>query len=65
MPSVSVFSDASNVAVGAYTVVVEVKIVHHTWSKSESLMSSTWRELKAIDLALIYFAVSLSGKAHR
>lgn len=44
-----VFSDASNVAAGAYTVVVEENIVHHTWSKSESLMSSTWRELKAND----------------
>lgn len=65
LPSVLVFSDASNVAAGAYTVEVDEKIVHHTWSESESLMSSTWRELKAIDLALNYFAASLSGKAVR
>lgn len=65
LPSVLVFSDASNVAAGAYTVEVDEKIVHHTWSESESLMSSTWRELRAIDLALNYFAASLSGKAVR
>ena len=63
LPSVLVFSDASNVAAGAYTVEVDEKVVHFMWSRSQSLMSSTWRELKAIELALNSFAVSLSGKA--
>ena len=49
LPSVLVFSDASNVAAGAYTVEVDEKVVHFMWSRSQSLMSSTWRELKAIE----------------
>ena len=54
LPSVLVVSDASNVAAGAYTVEVDEKVVHFMWSRSQSLMSSTWRELKAIELAIIY-----------
>ena len=54
-----VFSDASNVAADAYTVEVDEKVVHFMWSRSQSLTSSTWRELKAIELALNSFAVSL------
>ena len=65
LPSVLVFSDASNVAAGAYTVEIDDKVVHQMWSKSQSLMSSTWRELKAVELALNSFAASLSGKAVR
>lgn len=43
---VLVFSDASSVGAGSYAI-VNKKIVHHIWSKSESFMSSTWREIKA------------------
>lgn len=56
------FSDASDITAGAYTVEVNEKIFHKTWSKYESVMSSTWRELKAIQLALESFAGAFMGK---
>lgn len=56
------FSDASDIAAGAYTVEVNENFFHKTWSKQESVMSSTWRELKAIQLALESFAGAFMGK---
>ena len=42
--SVIIFSDASSVASGAYTVEVDSKVFHLMWKESEKSMSSTWRE---------------------
>lgn len=60
--SVVIYSDASNVAAGAYTVEVESKLFHKMWSVNERAESSTWRELKAIELALSCFKDSFQGK---
>ena len=53
--SVLVYSDASNIASGAYTLEMNSKVFHLMWKDSEKVMSSTWRELKAIELALASF----------
>ncbi|XP_063446947.1 uncharacterized protein LOC134726472 [Mytilus trossulus] len=60
--SVVIYSDASNIAAGAYTVELENKIFHKMWTCSETVQSSTWRELKAIELALFSFKNSFTGK---
>ena len=60
--SVIVYSDASNIAAGAYTVELERKIFHKMWTNSEIQESSTWRELKAIELALSSFCNVFQGK---
>ena len=57
--NVIIYSDASDVAAGAYTVEVNSKIFHLNWLDWEAKMSSTWREMKAIELALISFRKSL------
>ena len=56
------FSDASNVACGAYLVGTE-EVSHRMWSSSEAEKSSTWRELKAVDFALTSFKNSIQGKS--
>lgn len=60
--SVMIYSDASSLAAGAFSVEVESKIFHKMWTLEESVQSSTWRELKAIELALISYKTSFSGK---
>ena len=59
--NVIVYSDASNVASSAYTVEVNSKVFHLMWREHEKKMSSTWRELKAIELALASFAKELQS----
>ena len=58
-----VFSDASDVAAGAFTVEICNKVFHRMWEKHEAKMSSTWRELKAIELALLSFKDDLTSKS--
>ena len=60
--SVVIYSDASNVASGAYTVEVESKRFHKMWFVNERAESSTWWEFKAIDLALSCFKNTFQGK---
>ena len=57
------FSDASDSACGAFVQLQsEGKLVfHQNWSTAESAKSSTWRELKAVCLALEAFASHLSS----
>lgn len=57
-----VYSDASGVACGAYTVEVGSKIFHRMWSSEEKGKSSTWREMRAIELGLVSFCSSLEGR---
>ena len=61
-PFLLTFSDASNVACGAYLVGTE-KVSHRMWSSSEAEKSSTWRELKAVHFALTSFKNSVQGKS--
>ena len=63
LPVTLVFSDASDIAVGAFTVETNEKVFHKAWSKHECAQSSTWRELKAIQLALKSYACSFVGKS--
>ena len=56
------FSDASNVACGAYLVGTE-EVSHRMWSSSEAEKNSTWRELKAVHFALTSFKNSVQGKS--
>ena len=58
-----VYSDASNVAGAAFTVELNEKIFHMTWSDHESKLSSTWRELKAIEQALLSFSTAFNSFA--
>lgn len=62
MPFLLSFSDASNLACGAYLVGTE-EVPHRMWSSSETLKSSTWRELKAVHFALTSFKDSIQGKS--
>ena len=60
-PAKLVYSDASDYACGSF-IHSEGKIFQRNWSPVERNNSSTRRELKAVELALISFAPSLLGK---
>lgn len=53
LSSVIIYSDASNVTFGAYCVEVQNKVFHKMWNEYEKGQSSTWRELKAIEQAIV------------
>jgi hypothetical protein len=54
-PTVILYSYASNLACGAYSVEDMNNIFHKMRSENEKIKSSTWREMKAIEQALITF----------
>ena len=56
-----VYSDASDHACSSL-IDNNHKIFHQNWSPAESSKSSTWRELRTVDLALSAFALELQGK---
>ncbi|VDI24030.1 Hypothetical predicted protein [Mytilus galloprovincialis] len=58
----TISSGCSGKGAGAYSVELDKKIFHETWDFSEAQESSTWRELKAIELALISFKNVFEGK---
>lgn len=60
-PAKFVYSDASDHAWSAF-ITNEHNIFHQNWSPAESSKSSTWRELRTVDLALSAFAPDLHGK---
>ena len=55
-----VFSDASGSGFAGYVVDVANTVSHGLWSKSEAQKSSTWKELKAVELVLKALAPKLS-----
>ena len=55
------YSDASNVACGAFVVGTN-EVSHRMWTACEAAKSSTWRELRAIQFALSAFKASVRGK---
>ena len=57
------YSDASDYACSSF-IENEHKIFHQNWSPTEGSQSSTWRELRIVDLALSFlsFAPDLQGK---
>ena len=60
-PARFVYSDASDYACSSF-IENEHKIFHQNWSSTEGSQSSTWRELRTVDLALSAFAPDLQGK---
>lgn len=58
-----VYSDASEVAYGGYTVGVGCEVAHENWTLEESEKSSTWRELAAVERMIRAFASQLAGGA--
>ena len=60
-PAKFVCSDASDHACSSF-IDNEHKIFHQNWSPAESSKSSTWRELRTVDLALSAFALDLQSK---
>ena len=60
IPAKSVYSDASDHACGSF-IQNEGKVFHQNWSSAKRTKSSTRRELKTVELALISFAPSLRG----
>jgi len=63
VPNVLVYTDASQVGCGAWTAGCGGEmILQRNWNSDESMRSSTWRELKAVCLALQAFAPRLNGK---
>lgn len=62
-PSASriVYSDASSTGYGGYVVDVSDEISHGQWRDDESSKSSTWRELKAVEMVMYSFEKKLSG----
>ena len=61
--SVVMYSDASNIACGAYSVEIESKVFHKMFNDFESIQSSTWREMWAIKQALSSVKLHFSGKS--
>lgn len=57
-----VYSDASSIAAGAYVVNCKNSAFHSSWSSAEISQSSTFKEIRAINLALQAYAPLLSGK---
>ena len=57
-----VYSDASSVACGGYTVGVGNSVCHRNWTLEESLKSSTWRELVGVYTVLSSLLHLLRGK---
>lgn len=53
--SIIVYSDASNVASAACTVELSNKVCHKMWNEIEKKQSSTWREMRSIEQALLSF----------
>jgi hypothetical protein len=52
LPDKIVYTDASSFACAGFTVETYTRVVHEMWSSEEALKSSTYRELKAVLLAL-------------
>ena len=61
VPRLISYSDASNVACGAFLVGTE-EVSHRMWNAREVAKSSRWRELKAIHFALTSFKALVEGK---
>ena len=62
-PNTLVYSDASDVAAAAFTLGGDERIFHRMWVRNEAIMSSTWRELKAVEEALISFAPAIRSQS--
>ena len=55
------FSDASSTGYRSYVVELGSDVAHGQWSELQMAQSTTWRELKAVDLVLRFFASKLAS----
>lgn len=62
LPERLIYTDASDRSGAGFCTEILGKIVRRIWTKSEAERSSTWRELKAIEVTLAMFKVELQGK---
>ena len=60
-----VYSGASNMGYGGYTVEHGGQIANGQWSKEEAAQSSTWRELRAVKMVLESFESKLQNEKVR
>ena len=60
--SVLIYSDASSIGAAAYSVELENKVFHRMWELSETLESSSWRELNAIEPTVCHLKMYLKAK---
>ena len=58
-----VYSDASGVGAGGYIVEVSGALAHGSWDENQRHKSSTWRELKAVQIILKSFIPLLAGSS--
>ena len=63
VPSVILYSDASDYACGAFSCQLDNSIFHKMWTNEEKCNSSSWRELKAVQSCLEAFKKRLFGKS--
>ena len=64
LPQNLLYSDASHSVCGAWTRDMDDSVIefNQSWTESGICKSSTWRELKGVDLALRVFVTRLHGK---
>ena len=63
VPSVIVYSDASDYACDAFSCQLDNSIFHKMWTDEKKCNSSTWRELKAVQSCLEESNKQLFGKS--
>ena len=61
--SIVMYYDASNITCDAYSIEIESKVFHKMLNDFESIQSSTWREMRAIEQALYSFKLQFSDKS--
>ena len=59
---VIIYSDVNSVAAGVHTVELDSKVFHTNWSENEKSNGSTWREMRAIEQAMLSFKDVVKGK---
>lgn len=53
--NVIIYLDVSNLVLSVYIVEVNFKVFYLMWKDDEKNMSLIWRELKVIELVLVFF----------
>ena len=57
------FSDASNTGCGSFVVKANNSVFHSMWSEEEQLKSSTFKELRAVYLALRSYGCKFENRS--
>lgn len=62
LPEIVLYTDASSHACAGFCVQISDSRFHSVWSPVERSLSSTWRELRGVELALQSYAPQLDKK---